>query len=348
MLENKFRTIGYCILLAINGLLFYFLHSHFHFVVLIIMVLAPILSVAMNIALSGGVSVEMHNPAGNNTLAKQNEETFITVRIKNRTPFISLDAKLKLRIENVFFETAGEQIIVVPIRALSGYTMSLPLRPTLPGLVRVTAEGLKIKDIMGTHFIKKKYEVSHEFVVLPRYVAEVNYDAVNVEQGMLESDESTKRGSDFSDVSEIREYIPGDKLMSIHWKLSAKRDILMVKDRTSMSDRQIVVVPELCKRSRAQLEMTVTAAYSVIRTIIENNATARLMYYSAATYEYIDTRIDYREDADEAFCKMFYEKTYEQPDEAAINMASVHPEINAYLHITADESGVWMRIRENG
>ena len=26
----------------------------------------------------------------------------------------------------------------------------------------------------------------------------------------------------FSDVQEVREYIPGDKLMSIHWKLSAK------------------------------------------------------------------------------------------------------------------------------
>lgn len=347
MLENKFRIIGYSILLAINGLLFYFLHSHFHFVVLIIMALAPVLSIAMNIILARGVSVELLNPAGNNTLSKQNEETFVTIKIYNKTPFVSLDTKIKIKIENVFFETVGEQQIVVPIRALTGYKVVLPLKPTLPGLVRVTVTSIKIKDLMGSHFIKKKMDISHEFVAIPRFVTGINYDAVNVEQGMLESDESTKKGSDFSDVSEIREYIPGDKLMSIHWKLSAKRDILMVKDRASMSDKQIVVVPELCKKSNTQLEMVVAATYSIIRTIIENNTTARLMYYSARTFEYIDTRIDYKEDADAAFCKMFYEKTYIQEDEAAVNMPSVHPEINAYLHVTADESGVWMKVREN-
>ena len=33
--------------------------------------------------------------------------------------------------------------------------------------------------------------------------------------------------------------------MSIHWKLSAKKDSLMVKDRVAMSDQQMVIVTEL-------------------------------------------------------------------------------------------------------
>ena len=41
--------------------------------------------------------------------------------------------------------------------------------------------------------------------------------------------ESKKKGYDFSEVTGIREYIPGDKLQNIHWKLSAKKDILMVR-----------------------------------------------------------------------------------------------------------------------
>lgn len=44
-----------------------------------------------------------------------------------------------------------------------------------------------------------------------------------VSQGMNEAEESRKKGHDFSEVVDVREYQPGDKLQNIHWKLSAKK-----------------------------------------------------------------------------------------------------------------------------
>ena len=105
---------------------------------------------------------------------------------------------------------------------------------------------------------------------------------------MLESEESSKRGNDFSDVQEVREYIPGDKLMSIHWKLSAKRDILMVKDRVSMSDHQLVIVPELFIDQPVNLAAILTMTYSVILELIQEQTTVRLLYWSTNRYEYED------------------------------------------------------------
>ncbi len=347
MVENIFRLIGYCILFAVNALLFYFLHSHFHFVVLIIMLVAPLLSIIINIILIKTISVTVDNPAGTNSTGRQNEEIFFNINLNNKLPLLTLDAKVKIKTENTFFGTSGTKVFSVPVYAFSGYRLSLPIKPTLPGVLKISAEGIKVKDLMGFTYFSKKINVTSDVTVLPIYVSDIDFDFVNIEKGMLESEESSKRGNDFSEVSDIREYIPGDKLMNIHWKLSAKRDLLMVKDRTTMSDSQLVVLPELLSTSTQILEMIVVATYSVIRKMIETNITTRLIFYSPESYNYGNYRIDNIDDCDAAFSRMFYEKTYKTGDLAAHNMVAVYPEIKAYLHIIADESGIWIKVREN-
>lgn len=348
MIENMFRIIGYVVLFAVNLVLYIFLHSHFHFVVLIIMAAAPVFSILVNVLVTRCLSAQIISANMGDTYARQHEEVYSTIVLKNPTPFMSLDVKVTLIIENTFFGTTGSRVISVPLYAFKGYQLEVPFVPTLPGIVRLSINRVKIKDLMGLTFFKKNTDAQKEIIVIPEYIADTRYDSVALDQGMLESEESTKKGHDFSDVVEIREYIPGDKLMSIHWKLSAKRDILMVKDRATMSDRQLVVVPELCGADIKLLEIIIVTAYSVICNMLEDGTTVRLMYFSAASFEYKEFRIDYAEEADAAFAMMFFEKTYSGMDEAACNMANVHPEIKAYLHITADGSGAVLNVRENG
>jgi len=357
--ENIVRIIGYLILYAICGMLYYFLHSHFYFIVMVIMTVAPFLSVFMAFVLrkkltaqivQGVVSMEnaenvsvIREPYG-----RQKEEFFFCLKLNNPTFFVSLDVKLTLEIENTFFETSGERIISVPVRAKKGYELSIPLMPTLPGIIKISLKKIYIKDLMGFCFLGKKMEESAEATVLPKALETVQYDKLAAQEGMLESEESNKRGNDFSDVQEIREYIPGDKLMSIHWKLSAKRDILMVKDRVSMSDKQLVIVPELYGADVQGLNMVVSAAYSIILQMLEEHTTIRLLFWSKNRYDYGDEKIEYKQDADEAFAKMFYEKKYDVSDEAASHMANVHPEMRAYLYINADNRKVNVQVKENG
>ena len=349
-MENIFRTIGYLILFVINALLFYFLHSHFHFIVLVLMIVAPVISVCMAIILRKHVTAEVvtATSSAKGNYGTQNEEAYFYLRFHNPSPFVSLDTKVKVVVRNTFFGTEGEQIFSIPIHAGKGYELMLPIIPKLPGIVQIEIKSIRIKDLMGVCYLNKDITSAGEITVMPELLPEMEYDKTALEIGMLESEESTKRGSDFSDVNEIREYIPGDKLMNIHWKLSAKRDILMVKDRVSMSDRQLVVLPELCGGSPELLNMILVSAYSVIMQLINDKTTVRLMYWSAARYEYEDKRIDYKEDLNDAFAGMFYENTYSSMDEAASHMPLVHPEMKAYLHVTADGRGAVIRVKENG
>jgi uncharacterized protein (DUF58 family) len=325
------------------------------------MIAAPVLSALVNFTLRKRLSVEVLEgvqtgieTSGSRTAVRtagiyttQGEEAFVTVRINNPTPFPCLDAVLKLEIANTFLESSGVKAFTVPIRAFSGFTLTLPVVSDYPGIMKISAKEIKPKDLMGFFRLKKTSDSGVEITVLPQIIGEVSADKASLSQGMLESEESSKRGNDFSDVQEIREYIPGDKLMSIHWKLSAKRDILMVKDRVSMSDRQMVVLPELSKQSAPDLNGVLAVTYTLITQLIADKTTVRLMYWSADRYEYEDTRIDYREELDAAFAKMFYEHTYEAYDEAASHMADVHPEMKAYLHVYSEGGTPHLQVREN-
>ena len=39
-----------------------------------------------------------------------------------------------------------------------------------------------------------------------------------------------KKGSDYSETFQLREYVPGDSIKQIHWKLSEKLDKLVVRE----------------------------------------------------------------------------------------------------------------------
>lgn len=345
MAEYIFRIIGYGILVAVTGVIYIFLHSHFYFLALVLMLTGPVLSLLAAVFLRRYLNVEV--TCTQDSRGVQGETAYFTIRVKNPTWFVSLDTKLVVNVENTLFETIGQQIFSIPVHAGKGYTLTLPVTAMYPGIIRIGVSCVYIKDLMGFFRLKKRVESAAEQSILPRAVPDIPYEKTALEQGMLESEESSKRGNDFSDVQEIREYIPGDKLMSIHWKLSAKRDILMVKDRVSMSDHQLVIVPELFLGRPIELSAVLTMTYSVILELIQAQTTVRLLYWSANRYEYEDMRIDYKEDLDAAFTRMYYEKAYKNPNEAAEHMALVHPEMHAYLHVYTDGQGAQMVVREN-
>lgn len=345
MAEYIVRIIGYGILLFVNGMLYYFLHSQFYFFVLVLMIAGPILSGIAVAVLRRFLQVEINY--AQDSYGVQGETAYFVIQLKNPTWFVSLDAKVIVNVENTLLGTIGQQVFSVPIHAGKGETLTLPIAAGYPGLVRVSVSHVYVKDLMGFFRLKKAVDQAAELSILPREVNDIAYEKTALEQGMLESEESSKRGNDFSDVQEVREYIPGDKLMSIHWKLSAKRDILMVKDRVSMSDHQLVIVPELFLDQPVNLAAILTMTYSVISELIQEQTTVRLMYWSMNRYEYEDVRIDYKEELDAAFARMYYEKAYKNPNEAAEHMALVHPEMHAYLHVFTEGQGAQMMVREN-
>ena len=345
-MENVSRIVRYLILVGLTGLMFFFFHSHYFFMALVAFVVAPFLSVSMAYFLKKKCEVDISAVDKLGEYCNQDEEAYFSIRVKNPTIFVCLDAKIALTVGNTFFETEGNRVISVPVHPFKGYKLQFPVVPKLPGIIKLKANSIKIKDLMGFVSFNIQLDKSAEISVMPATIDNVAYDKTILNQGSLESEESSKKGNDFSDVQEIREYIPGDKLMSIHWKLSAKRDILMVKDRMSMSDRQLVVLPEL-SGSNYELNVILSVTYSMIKKLIEDKTTVRLMYWSKTEYRYYNTRIDYIDELNTAFEQMYYQKRYSNMNEAAEHMPLVNQEMKSYLHIYSDGGQICANIKEN-
>ena len=63
---------------------------------------------------------------------------------------------------------------------------------------------------------------------------------------MEEFTESDHKGNLSSDIKEIREYRPGDRLQRIHWKLSAKTGKLIFREAMEPVRHRIVLTLDLC------------------------------------------------------------------------------------------------------
>ncbi len=296
---------------------------------LAIMSVVPILSIASVILLRRKLKVTLDVPEREQT---RDDMGFLRLKIENPLWIFSYDANLKLITENSFYDDVGESIISVPIQMHSKYEKMFPLRYSMNGLYRFQLDGITVRDLLGVVSLSRKVTSVTEVHVYPSLEGTKVGDLSDMSRGMTESEETQTKGHDFSDVSDVREYIPGDKLMSIHWKLSAKRDILMVKDRVSMSDQQMVILTELSGEDR-QVDEVLSMTFGVCRAFVREQIYVRLMWWSEGRYAFEERQILSLESLKQAYADLYYDKIYKDTDKTRELMRSIRPELKAYVHI---------------
>ncbi|HCM89769.1 MULTISPECIES: DUF58 domain-containing protein [Vagococcus] len=90
-------------------------------------------------------------------------------------------------------------------------------------LEKVTVE-IKSSDLFGLINKRQQLDVEFELAILPSSHGEVNY------QQVTQLFEKTLFGERSFDVENIREYQAGDSIKGIDWKLSSKKQILMLRE----------------------------------------------------------------------------------------------------------------------
>lgn len=72
-----------------------------------------------------------------------------------------------------------------------------------------------------------------------------------------------RTGSDHSEIYNIRDYIPGDDIRSIHWKLSSKTDNLIVREASDPSHYNIALLPDF-----GQSQQTTAVSYTELNRAV--------------------------------------------------------------------------------
>lgn len=335
-MKQIWNIIKYIIIFCTNLLMLFFLHAYFNLMIAVIMCLLPVFSgIAAKYVLKH-LTVHFSGARENMHIA---EPFMLKVVLNNPTVFPMLNVNVILRTSNDFLELADDHILNIPAYAFKENVVIYPLMSEYLGVLKLEAAELQVTDWLGFFVFRRRIEAKKELVLLPFSSLQIEPDLTAVSGGMTELEESRKKGHDFSDVQDVRQYQPGDKLQSIHWKLSAKKDDLMVKERVSLSSSQLVVLVELYQNEAMILNRILTAAYGVADFLIQNQVAFVLRWWSVRDQDMKLQYADNRTELDEWLESIYYERFYSQEDLGCMTLQRLVNEDTRFLVVGSARAG---------
>ncbi len=177
--------------------------------------------------------------------------------------------RFRLRVTNTLNGQIREKTLQLPLYAKEEREIALKIKSPGSGTLVLSAEGAQVHDLLG---------------LLRRSVPLALYQTIDIRKEAVR-DESAPRsgqqenmengaylnilpGNDLSEVYTYREFQPADALRQINWKLSAKKDRLIVKEgsipdensRVVLSETDVVKHAEQTGQTRKEIGETAAAA----------------------------------------------------------------------------------------
>lgn len=102
------------------------------------------------------------------------------------------------------------------------------------GITEICLESIKVYDFLGIFYRKVKWNKKAQVKIMPEFRLMPLEITRKTREFQAEAQEFSgqRRGDDPSEIYQVREYKEKDSLKDIHWKLSAREEKLMVKERS--------------------------------------------------------------------------------------------------------------------
>lgn len=162
----------------------------------------------------------------------------------------------------------------------------------------------KIRCGVGSRHFRAEQEHCNYTVLPDIFPVHVVYDLHESDIFDCETYSPYRKGQDYSEVFQIREYVPGDSIKHVHWKLSGRSDELMVKEASFPLDRSIMVIMDKsipdgdCDPETAEALAALTV--SVCRYLSDEELDYQLVWNDPETSTCECRRIQFEEELAEA------------------------------------------------
>ncbi len=280
MLRNR---LGYCVLLACAVLFHIFFVGYLSFFLLAFLLLLPLLSLALTVPAVGRTEIRLRPPAA---CPEKGGEAVFRILLRNRFFLPVPCAKVRLCSVNSLCGEPLRETLMFPVDARADAAVEYRLRSRYAGKISVSLTDVRYYDFLGIFSFAKKLDGRAETFVPPSvFPLDIRLRPVeNAPDGRTYS--AVKPGDDPSEVFDVRPYREGDRLRSVHWKLSARLGELMVREFGLPLDCAVVLLLELLAPGPDVLETVLETAASVSHFLVENRVPHRIEWYDARRREY--------------------------------------------------------------
>ena len=151
---------------------------------------------------------------------------------------------LELDIHNEMFDTTEHRRLVLNLRGNNDF-FELPVEADWCGEISIECAEVWICDIFKLFRRHGKKTDSVRTVIYPKELS-VSIGTTGYFAGITQEEDmvQNRKGNDPSETFDIREYVPGDDVRSIHWKLSSKTDTLILREASDPMHYQVVLMPD--------------------------------------------------------------------------------------------------------
>lgn len=242
----------------------------------------------------------------------------LTVRImlENRSILPCLKFQCLLEQKSHFLNRRRRKWLRGSMAVTGPNSFDYPLVPGNYGSYDIVLKKVRIYDLTGLFYIQKTVTCSGMVQVLPQ-MQEIGVQISQAARNFFgEADvyDDFRPGDDHSELFQVREFRSGDKIQSIHWKLSAKQDELLVKEDSM--PKACPVVFFLDYKSRKQRRPEKVNAYLVILasisfSLMDAGCAHYVAWYSDQSADIVRVRVD-DEESLFLFLSGYLEETFQK------------------------------------
>ena len=144
-------------------------------------------------------------------------------------------------------------------------------------------QGIWLQDIFHLFNVKVEPFAKKSTTVYPKrlhIVAEISQKTVGTPKN--EGTMQNRKGHDPSEMYDIREYVPGDDVRSIHWKLSSKTDSLILREPSDPSHYRVAILADYgcpdAEKKVAEWNTVIATGAEVARELLKRGEAFCVMF----------------------------------------------------------------------
>src|SRR5699024_7211117 len=178
-------------------------------------------------------------------IAKKRTNSSMTIQLKNKSflplPYICCT----LLIQNKLTNEITKEEFTTSLFSYATKNISFQIYSEHCGKIDIKVKNIRVQDLFRLFKRNTTPNAGTEIVYMPT-VVEGNVDDVYATREMAEAAIffSERKGDLQEEMIALKEYVPGDHVKQIHWKLSSKLDELMIKELADVREERIVLLLE--------------------------------------------------------------------------------------------------------
>lgn len=156
----------------------------------------------------------------------------INLKINNKGILPVVWLEVKFQFKNNYHLVNKEKVLLIPILKYGKQEYTFRIKSEYCGDMEIELTSIKYRDYFKLFCREKLVKKNIKIYVMPQMniIEDIDIEKKSVADIDGEKFSEQKPGDDPSQVYDIREYRPGDRMNRIHWKLSSRKKNFMVKE----------------------------------------------------------------------------------------------------------------------